>query len=89
MLLIFFFLYLCSGKTIGSVRDVNGLYYFEGDIVMSAQAQATSSEISFCVEDEIMLWHHRLGPLSFPYLKNLFPLLFKNKNRSLFQCKIC
>ncbi|RVW26865.1 hypothetical protein CK203_103941 [Vitis vinifera] len=37
-------------KTIGSVRDVNGLYYFEGDIVMSAQAQATSSEISFVLK---------------------------------------
>ena len=36
-----------------------------------------------------MLWHYRLGHLSFYYLKKLFPTLFKEKGSSLFQCEVC
>ena len=36
-----------------------------------------------------MLWHHRLGHHSFPYLKILFPSLFKGLNCFEFYCEIC
>ena len=80
---------LCSGKKIGSAREVDGLYYFEEDVSLCGEAQAANNEVTFSIEDEIMLWHLRLGHPSFSYLQHLFPLLFKNKNPSLFQCEIC
>ena len=36
-----------------------------------------------------MLWQHRLGHPSFPYLKQLFPSLFIDKNVNSFVCEIC
>ena len=36
-----------------------------------------------------MLWHHRLGHPSFPYLKKLFPSLFKGLNCSELYCESC
>ena len=36
-----------------------------------------------------MLWHYRLDHPSFPYLRFLFPILFKNKRLSNFQCEVC
>ena len=34
-----------------------------------------------------MFWHHGLGHPSFPYLKRLFPSLFKGLNCSEFYCE--
>ena len=34
-----------------------------------------------------MIWHCRLGHPSFPYLKKLFPSLFKNND--VFECEVC
>lgn len=39
--------------------------------------------------DQIMLWHFRLGHPSFSYLKQLFLLLFINKDLSVLQCEAC
>ena len=36
-----------------------------------------------------MLWRYRLGHPSFPYLKKLFPSLFKCLNCSKFYCENC
>ena len=36
-----------------------------------------------------MLRHYRLGHPTFPYLKTLFPSLFKNKDLSLLDCDFC
>ena len=36
-----------------------------------------------------MLRHYRLGHPTFPYLKALFPSLFKNKDSSLLHCDFC
>lgn len=38
--------------------------------------------------DDIMLWHFRLGHLSFRYLEKPFPSLFINKDPRLFHCEI-
>ena len=35
-----------------------------------------------------MLWHFRLGHLSFRYLKHLFSKLFVNKDPSMLHCEI-
>ena len=42
---------------IDNVTEVDWLYYFEGETIMSGQAQGASSEISFSNEDEIKLKH--------------------------------
>lgn len=79
-----------SGRTISNAREVDGLYYFEGDAIESGQAQVgSSSDISLFGGDQIMLWLFRLGHPSFSYLKQLFPSLFKNKNPLMLQCEIC
>jgi len=39
--------------------------------------------------DDVMLWHLRLGHPSFCYLKHLFPKLFYNKDMSMFKCEAC
>ncbi|KAH9753027.1 protein kinase domain-containing protein [Citrus sinensis] len=51
---------LCSGKKIGSAREVDGLYYFEEDVSLCGEAQATNNELTFSIKDKIMLWHLRL-----------------------------
>ncbi|CAJ2666494.1 unnamed protein product [Trifolium pratense] len=85
---------LNSGKMIGSAEESGGLYYFD----IGSTSQLPSETISSCFEsfsvlnnhdDNIMLWHLRLGHPSFPYLKHLFPKLFRNKDISLFKCEAC
>ena len=75
---------------IGSIRMPDGLFYFDNNFLKGGQAQvASSSVISIPVEDEIMVWHNRLGHPCFSYLKQLFPTLFKNLNPLIFQCEVC
>ncbi|XP_062107930.1 lysine-specific demethylase JMJ26-like isoform X2 [Humulus lupulus] len=78
-----------SGKTIGSVRMSNGLYYFEDILSNNKIAQGLSSISSFTVYDQIMIWHYKLGHPSFSYLKRLFPGLFKKLNPLFFHCDSC
>ncbi|XP_059632903.1 eIF-2-alpha kinase GCN2 isoform X3 [Cornus florida] len=77
------------GKTIGSAKMIDGLYYFEDDISSNKKAQGLSSFRSIPVREQIMLWHFRLGHPSFPYLKKLFPSLFKGLDCSSFYCENC
>jgi hypothetical protein len=85
---------LNSGKMIGTAKESGGLYYFD----IEPQSQLPSKPISSCFEsflvlnnndDDVMLWHSRLGHPSFPYLKHLFPKLFRNKDLSLLKCEAC
>ena len=78
-----------SGKMIGSAKLIDGLYYFEDEESKNKEAQGFSSISSTQVKDQIMLWHHRLRHPSFPYLKKLFPSLFKGLNCSEFHCENC
>ena len=75
------------GKTIGSAREIKGLYYFDDGAIREEQVQV-AKKVPF-VLDEIRLWHWRLGQPNFPYLKRLFPSLFKNINMSQFNCEVC
>ncbi|XP_057749111.1 retrovirus-related Pol polyprotein from transposon RE1 isoform X1 [Arachis stenosperma] len=77
-----------SGKMIGSAKMMDGLYYFE-DISEDKIAQGFSGISSMPIKDQIILWHNRLGHPSFPYLKHLFPNLFKNIDSSLLKCESC
>ena len=78
-----------SGKTIGSARMINGLYYFEDNLPSNKIAQGLSSISSLSIHDQIMVWHCRLGHPSFSYLKHLFPVLFQKVDPLLFQCESC
>ena len=63
---------------IGSARECARLYFFEYGTNLRKQDQCTC--FNFVFEDsEIMVWHYRLGNLSFQYLKYLFPNFFQNK----------
>ena len=81
---------LISGKTSGNAKECDGLYYFNNDQNVNKQALVSSSgSVSVSNFNKIMLWHNRLGHPSFPYLKRLFPSLFRNKNVDVFHCEIC
>ena len=79
------------GTMIGSARECGGLYVLDEGTFMNKGAQQSSclQVASDFKNDEIYLWHFRLGHANFHYLKYLFPILFRNKNPSSFQCEIC
>ena len=74
---------------IGRARMIEGLYYFDEVPLSNKKAQSFSSTSSISAQDQIMLWHLRLGHPSFPYLKHLFPELFKGMDCSSFHCESC
>lgn len=78
-----------SGKTIGTAREINGLSYFDETIFSNKKAHGLSSTSSNSFYGQVILWHKRLGHSSFPYLKHLFPKLFKGIDRSKLHCEAC
>ena len=75
---------------IGSAKMIDDLYYFDDNHFSSKQVQGLSGIVSSTsVREKIMLWHLRLGHPSFPYLKHLFPSLFKNLDCNSFHCESC
>ena len=47
---------LCSRRTIGSAKEIDGLYYLVEDPIKSIQAQVASNDVfSFSIEHQIML----------------------------------
>lgn len=74
---------------IGTTRVRSGLYYFDKDISPNKQATSVCCYAPVSSNQEIMLWHRRLGHLSFSYMKYLFPSLFLNKSPIEFQCEVC
>jgi hypothetical protein len=78
---------------IGSAKKSGGLYYLDNGPDFKDQPQQIStyfeSSFVFSNNDDIMLWHLRLGHPSFSYLKHLFPKLFSKKDPTLFHCETC
>ena len=79
---------LSSGKTIGSAKDRESLYYFDKTNVLR-QSSIVCSSTSYPKDSELLLWHKRMGHPSFQYLKHLFPSLCSNKTLLDFQCEVC
>ena len=78
-----------SGKTIGSAKMKDGLYYFVDEDFENKQAHGYSSVSSTSVLDQIIIWHNRLGHPSFAYLKKMLPQLFNNIESSQIVCEHC
>lgn len=71
------------------MEEINGLYYFDETVFSNKKSHGLSSTSTNSVYNQVMLWHIRLGYLSFSYLKHLFPKLFKGINCSKFHCEAC
>ncbi|KAL4562842.1 hypothetical protein LXL04_026873 [Taraxacum kok-saghyz] len=76
---------LNSGKMIGSAKVRDELYHCEAE--KSGNRQISSS-FNVSSQNNVILWHHRLGHPNFFYLKKLFPHLF-DKDPSSFKCEVC
>ena len=73
-------------QTIGTGREVGGLYYYQ---LETTSALKSAAKCLGTKHQEILLWHSRLGHLSFQSLKILFPSLFFSVSLQSFQCEIC
>ncbi|CAN1791793.1 Retrovirus-related Pol polyprotein from transposon TNT 1-94, partial [Linum perenne] len=81
-----------SQKMIGKTEMCDGLYLLKGYKKNEREGHSPSTayvSTSISIEDQVMLWHFRLGHPSFKYLERLYPHLFANKKPSSYQCEIC
>ena len=78
---------LNSRRTIGNSKEWDGLYYLEGSNRRKREANKALVS-SHSNNEDVLLWHQRLGHPSFDYMKHLFPSLF-NKNSVPFSCETC
>ena len=60
---------LSSGKTIGSAKEREGLYYFDETDVLGQSSPTVCNSTSYSKDSELLLWHKRMGHPSFQYLK--------------------
>jgi len=74
---------LLSKKIIGRGIKRGGLYYL--DDISKGVAYHVHYQFN-SKEQEIWLWHHRLGHRSFGYLRHLFPNLFLHLQNVEFKC---
>ncbi|KAK4254159.1 hypothetical protein QN277_020331 [Acacia crassicarpa] len=77
---------LLTGTTIGSAKELDGLYYL-GE-TESPKIQSCN-KVSLPRSDNLELWHKRLGHPNFNYMSQLFPSLISNQNASVFHCDSC
>lgn len=79
-----------TGKMIGHAELKDGLYFSEADLVKKSQeSQGLVSTTFQQKDDQVWLWHRRLGHPSFPLLEKMFPSLFTNNKVGKFHCEIC
>ncbi|CAN0913556.1 Retrovirus-related Pol polyprotein from transposon TNT 1-94, partial [Linum grandiflorum] len=80
---------------LGSGELHNGPYLLRGTQDMDSFSEACCSNSANVVsrieniENKAMLWHFRLGHLSFAYLERFLPDLFRNKNSQDLKCDVC
>ena len=76
-----------SGRRIGSAEESAGLYFLR--VNNEEQSRGRSYVARSAKEDNnVMLWHYRLGHPNFVYLRQMLPSIF-NKSSEIFQCEIC
>lgn len=78
---------LSSGMTIGTAKEYEGLYYLDVSTV-SVLSCGISGLASTTNDNNIVLWHKRMGHPSFSYLQRMFPHLHLNKS-TIPHCDIC
>ncbi|KAL5850211.1 hypothetical protein ACOSQ4_008224 [Xanthoceras sorbifolium] len=87
-----------SGRMIGNADLHSGLYLLKVESDSSKQFYSASkvcipsSSVKFPSsnkDNDVFLWHYRLGHSNFVYLEKLLPSLFINKNPQLFECEVC
>lgn len=71
---------------ISNAKESEGLYYLLDNTQKNKKVLYLKSE-DFLALNKIMLWHNHLGHPSLPYLKILFPSLFRNKNIRSILCE--
>ena len=76
------------GKTIGSSKERESLYYFDETDVSGQCSPTVCNSTSRPRENELLLWHKMMGHPSFQYLQHLFPSLCSNKTSWDFQCEV-
>lgn len=67
---------LSSEITIDSVKEYEGLYYFDETKVSECCQTTTCDYVSSPRVSEILLWYYIMGRLNFQYLKQLFLFIF-------------
>lgn len=67
-------------KRTSNAKKHERLYYFGKKASNNKQAQIISSVSQFIARNKILLWHCKLGHLSFSYLRNLFRSLHFDKD---------
>lgn len=77
-----------SGKTIGNAKECAGLYLLKVEKSEELKTHSYAVATVPSSENDVMLWHYRLGHPNFMYLEKIFPSLF-NKNQKNFQCETC
>ena len=77
---------ILTKEIIGHGTKKGELYYMDDLSVGQAHHVHHYSNIK---EQQIWLWHRRLGHLSFGYIKHLFPNLFTNMQFFYFKCDTC
>ena len=77
---------ILTREIIGRGTKREGLYYMDDFNLGSVNTMRRSL---ITRENQIWLWHYRLGHPSFSYMKYLFPELFLNLNYSDFKCETC
>jgi GAG-pre-integrase domain len=76
---------LKTGNVIANGKRNEDLYRLEqGSSILDVKAYFTGNP-----EMKMILWHHRLGHMSFSDLERIFPDLFKKYSRSELVCDAC